>query len=109
MYARIGASLSMMAPRQALKSFQNPTILDSRKRVQTHATRTRHQKYIHNRRVAKCSRVSGDHQHLRVMEKAGLVRSAPHGRESVWHVEQKRLADARRHLHMISAQWDETL
>jgi len=48
-------------------------------------------------------------KHLRVMERAGLVRSAPHGRESVWHVERKRLADARRHLQMISAQWDETL
>ena len=43
------------------------------------------------------------------MEDAGLVRSTQHGRESVWQLEQKRLADARRHLHMISDQWDETL
>jgi len=48
-------------------------------------------------------------KHLRVMENAGLVRSTQHGRESVWQLEQKRLADARRHLHMISDQWDETL
>ncbi|PYR59678.1 MAG: transcriptional regulator [Acidobacteria bacterium] len=48
-------------------------------------------------------------KHLRVMEDAGLVRSTQHGRESVWQVEPKRLADARRHLHMISDQWDETL
>ena len=48
-------------------------------------------------------------KHLRVMENAGLVRSAAQGRESVWQLEQKRLADARRHLQTISAQWDETL
>jgi predicted transcriptional regulator len=48
-------------------------------------------------------------KHLRVMEDAGLVRSTPRGRESVWHVEQKRLAEVRRHLQLISAQWDETL
>lgn len=48
-------------------------------------------------------------KHLRVMENAGLVRSEQSGRESVWQLEQKRLADARRHLELISAQWDETL
>jgi DNA-binding transcriptional ArsR family regulator len=48
-------------------------------------------------------------KHLRVMKHAGLVRSAQHGRESVWQLEQKRLAEARRHLQAISAQWDETL
>src|SRR5690349_5813356 len=48
-------------------------------------------------------------KHLRVMEDAGLVRRSQHGRESVWQLEQKRLADARRHLQAISAQWDETL
>jgi DNA-binding transcriptional ArsR family regulator len=48
-------------------------------------------------------------KHLRMMERAGLVRCTPHGRESVWQLEQKRLADARRHLQLISAQWDETL
>jgi DNA-binding transcriptional ArsR family regulator len=48
-------------------------------------------------------------KHLRMMEHAGLVRSAQRGRESVWQVERKRLADARRHLRQISIQWDETL
>jgi DNA-binding transcriptional ArsR family regulator len=48
-------------------------------------------------------------KHLRVMEKAGLVRSAQHGRESVWQLEQKRLAHARRCLQTISVQWDDTL
>jgi DNA-binding transcriptional ArsR family regulator len=48
-------------------------------------------------------------KHLRVMEEAGLVRSSQQGRESVWQLEQKRLADARRYLQMISAQWDQAL
>src|ERR1700758_1579747 len=46
-------------------------------------------------------------KHLRVLEDAGVVRRAQHGRESTWRLEQKRLADARRHLQMISAQWDD--
>jgi len=48
-------------------------------------------------------------KHLRVMESAGLVRSRQQGRESVWQLEQKRLAEARRHLQTISAEWDATL
>ena len=31
------------------------------------------------------------------------------GRESLWQLEQRRLAAARRHLQTISAQWDQTL
>ena len=48
-------------------------------------------------------------KHLRVMEEAGLVRSSIRGRESVWRLQRKRLADARRRLQAISSQWDETL
>ena len=48
-------------------------------------------------------------KHLRVMESAGLVCGTPQGREIVWELEQKRLADARRHLQTISTQWDHTL
>jgi len=48
-------------------------------------------------------------KHLRVMEDAGLVRSTPQGRESIWELEEKRLAEARRQLQVISAKWDETL
>ena len=48
-------------------------------------------------------------KHLRVMESAGLVCGTPQGREIVWELEQKRLADARRHLQTISTQWDQTL
>lgn len=48
-------------------------------------------------------------KHLRIMEQAGLVRSTQSGRESVWALEQKRLAEVRRHLRTISTQWDHTL
>jgi predicted transcriptional regulator len=63
------------------------------------------------------SRLAGGHgitrqaitKHLRVMERAGLVPGAAQGRERIWHLEHKRLADARRHLDLISAEWDATL
>ena len=48
-------------------------------------------------------------KHLGVMQKAGLVRSARHGRESVWQLDQRRLEDARRYLDQISKQWDDAL
>jgi len=48
-------------------------------------------------------------KHLRVMEGSGLVCSARHGRESVWQLNRRRLEDARRHLDMISKQWDDAL
>jgi DNA-binding transcriptional ArsR family regulator len=48
-------------------------------------------------------------KHLRVMESAGIVRSHHQGRESVWQLEGKRLAEARLHLQTISTQWDQTL
>jgi len=48
-------------------------------------------------------------KHLRVMQQAGLVRSARHGRESVWQLDQRRLRDARRYLDQISKQWDDAL
>jgi DNA-binding transcriptional ArsR family regulator len=48
-------------------------------------------------------------KHLRVMEEAGLVRGAQHGRERLWSVEPARLAQARRYLQQISSQWDEAL
>lgn len=48
-------------------------------------------------------------KHLRVMEKAGLVRSTQQGRESVWQLEQQRLAEARQYLDRVSAQWDQAL
>jgi DNA-binding transcriptional ArsR family regulator len=48
-------------------------------------------------------------KHLRVMEEAGLVRRAQIGRESLWQIEQARLAEARDYLEQISAQWDGVL
>jgi DNA-binding transcriptional ArsR family regulator len=48
-------------------------------------------------------------KHLRVMQKVGLVRSARHGRESVWQLDQRRLKDARHYLDLISKQWDDAL
>jgi DNA-binding transcriptional ArsR family regulator len=48
-------------------------------------------------------------KHLRVMERAGLVRNARHGRESVWQLDRRRLEDARRYLDTISKQWDDAL
>lgn len=48
-------------------------------------------------------------KHLRVMEEAGLVRSTRHGRESIWQISPERLRDARRHLELISKQWDDAL
>jgi len=48
-------------------------------------------------------------KHLRVMEQAGLVRSARHGRESVWQLDHQRLEYARRYLELISKRWDDAL
>ena len=48
-------------------------------------------------------------KHLRVMQAVGLVRSARHGRESVWQLDPRRLEDARRYLDLISKQWDDAL
>jgi DNA-binding transcriptional ArsR family regulator len=48
-------------------------------------------------------------KHLHVMESAGLVRNTRRGRESVWHLERRRLAEARHYLGLISKQWDDAL
>lgn len=48
-------------------------------------------------------------KHLRVMEAAGLVREEARGRESLWRLEEQRLAAARRHLHAISSEWEARL
>ena len=45
-------------------------------------------------------------KHLRALEQAGLVHSARDGRERVWELRTKRLAEVRRHLELISEQWD---
>ena len=48
-------------------------------------------------------------KHLRVMEAAGLVRAEVRGRESLWRLEERRLALAARHLRAISSEWDARL
>lgn len=48
-------------------------------------------------------------KHLRTLEHAGLVRSDRAGRERVWELRTKRLAEVRRHLEQISEQWDGAL
>ena len=48
-------------------------------------------------------------KHLRVMEKAGLVHSARHGRERLWQVDRHRVQEAQRYLEQISLQWDRAL
>jgi len=48
-------------------------------------------------------------KHLRVLERAGVVRGAPEGREIVWHVERRQLAQAKRDLDAIARQWEGTL
>jgi DNA-binding transcriptional ArsR family regulator len=48
-------------------------------------------------------------KHLRVMHKAGIVRCKRQGRETVWQLDQRRIEEARRHLDVISRQWDAAL
>src|SRR5262249_21965481 len=48
-------------------------------------------------------------KHLHALARAGLVRSDRKGRERIWEIRVKRLADARRYLDLISAQWDEAI
>jgi DNA-binding transcriptional ArsR family regulator len=48
-------------------------------------------------------------KHLRVMEAARLVRCTRRGRESVWQLDQQRLAEARNYLSLISKHWDDAL
>lgn len=45
-------------------------------------------------------------KHLVALEDAGLVRGARDGRERIWELQGKRLADARGYLEQISSQWD---
>jgi hypothetical protein len=46
---------------------------------------------------------------LRVLSEAGIARSTRSGRERIWEIESRRLAEARQYLGDISAQWDEAL
>ncbi len=48
-------------------------------------------------------------KHLEVLSDAGLVRSFRRGRECIWELEPKRLADAHKCLDRISRHWDDAL
>ena len=48
-------------------------------------------------------------KHLQVLADAGLVRDSWQGRERQWAMEPSRLAEARRALDAIAAQWDQAL
>jgi DNA-binding transcriptional ArsR family regulator len=48
-------------------------------------------------------------KHLRALSDAGVVRGERIGRETIWQLETKRLAEVRRHLDRISEQWDQAL
>jgi DNA-binding transcriptional ArsR family regulator len=48
-------------------------------------------------------------KHLAVLSRAGFVRGQRHGREHIWQLQPKRLADARQYLDRIGQQWDDAL
>ena len=48
-------------------------------------------------------------KHLEVLSQAGLVRSSRRGRERIWELEPRRLADAHAYLDRISQEWDDAL
>jgi DNA-binding transcriptional ArsR family regulator len=48
-------------------------------------------------------------KHLEILSEAGLVTSERRGRERIWRIEARRLAEARRYLDLISRQWDDAL
>jgi len=48
-------------------------------------------------------------KHLRVLEAAGLARSARSGRETMWQLDRRPLATARDQLDLIARQWDEAI
>lgn len=48
-------------------------------------------------------------KHLEALERAGLVASDRRGRERLWKLEARRIADAHVYLDTISRQWDDAL
>jgi DNA-binding transcriptional ArsR family regulator len=48
-------------------------------------------------------------KHLQVLAAAGIIDGSRQGREQVWTLNPKRLAEGHRHLDVIAAGWDEAL
>ena len=48
-------------------------------------------------------------KHLRVLEDAGVVKSVPSGRETLFELNPKPLQEAKSYLNLVSEQWDDAL
>ena len=48
-------------------------------------------------------------KHLHVLEEAGVVRGARRGREQLWELDPRQLAQARRCLELIAGEWEGAL
>lgn len=48
-------------------------------------------------------------KHLVALERAGLVRSARAGRERIWELQPRRIAEVRGYLDQIAREWDRAL
>jgi len=48
-------------------------------------------------------------KHLHILAEAGLVSSTREGREQIWEILPKRMAEARHYLDLISEQWDDAI
>jgi len=48
-------------------------------------------------------------KHLRTLEEVGVVESDRVGRDRLWRVRARQLAEMRRYLEQMSARWDRTL
>ncbi len=63
--------------------------------------------------TALCAKAAVSRQaitkHLAVLSRAGLARVHRRGRERIWQLEPRRLAQAREFLDQISQQWDVAL
>ncbi len=62
-------------------------------------------------RLTEGSRVSRQavSKHLDALSEAGFVRGERAGRERIWELQPRRLAQVRRYLDQISEQWDEAI
>jgi DNA-binding transcriptional ArsR family regulator len=48
-------------------------------------------------------------KHLRVLERAGVMRSVRRGRESLFEVKLEPIREVRKYLDLVSAEWDHAL
>lgn len=48
-------------------------------------------------------------KHLRVLERAGVVRGVREGRQNLFELEPRALGEARRYLDQVSAEWERAL